>query len=78
MFIVAVECYALTGMKFKLSISCVLKGENNYSVVTLEVHGGVAEDFSFLGYDVMSLGEWILTFQKNMVPSRSASSSYEE
>jgi len=75
---VAVECYALTGMKFKLRISCVLNREDNYSVVTLEVHGGVAEDFILLGYDAVSLGEWFLTFQKNMVPSSSGSSSYEE
>jgi len=75
---VAVECYALTGMKFKLRISCVLTRENNCSVVTLEVHGGVAEDFSLLEYDAMSLGEWFLTFQKNMVLSPLGSSSYEE
>jgi len=37
---VAVECYALTGMKFKLRNSCGLKREDNYSVVTLEVRGG--------------------------------------
>lgn len=56
---VAVECYALTGMKCKLRIRCVLKREDNYSVVTLEVHGGVAEDFNLMGYDTMSLGEWL-------------------
>jgi hypothetical protein len=75
---VAVECYALTDMKFKLRISCSLKREDNYSVVTLEVHGGVAEDFSLLEYDAMSVGEWFLTFQKNMMLSSSGSSSYEE
>ena len=75
---VAVEFYALTGMKFKLRINCVLKRGDNYSIVTLEVCGGVAEDFNLLGCDAVSLGEWFLTFQKNMVPSPSGSSSYEE
>lgn len=75
---VAVECYALTCMKFKLRISCVLKREDNYTLVTLEVHGGAAEDWSLLGYDAMSLGEWFLTFQRSVVPSSSGSSSHEE
>lgn len=53
---VAVECYALTGMKFKLRISCVLKREDNCSVVTLEVHGGVAEDLVFWS---MMICQWV-------------------
>jgi hypothetical protein len=51
---------------------------DSYTVVTLEVHGGVAEDWSLLGCDAMSLGEWFLTFQRNIVPSSSGSSSHEE
>lgn len=37
---------------------------------SLEVsHGEVVERSVLLGYDAVSLGEWLLTFRKNVVPS---------
>lgn len=57
------------GIRFKQVLQKCLRRVGHQE--TWDSHSGVTEDSSLLGWDAVSLGEWVQTFQRVMVPPSS-------